>query len=184
MQPIIRFFNCVALACSLSVVMCSAHAQQQTLSSPVTSSVKGVELKGKAPVNRELLKVKLPRAQEATLPNGLRVALLEDHKLPTFSLQFIFLGGGLADPADRHGIAQITAALMDEGTRTLSSREIAERLATLGATLSLDASPSSEGSTVAMTGLIDNLDASLALLADVVRIQVFPMQSYRSSKRG
>ena len=47
MQPIIRFFNCVALACSLSVVMCSAHAQQQSLSSPVTSSVKGVELTNK-----------------------------------------------------------------------------------------------------------------------------------------
>jgi zinc protease len=174
MQPITRFFLRVAVACSSFVVMCSAHAQQQSLSSPVTSSVKGVELKGKAPVNRELLKVKLPRAQEATLANDLRVALLEDHKLPTFSLQFIFLGGGLADPVDRHGIALITAALMDEGTRTLSSREIAERLATLGATLSLDASPSSEGTTVAMTGLIDNLDASLALLADVVRNPSFP----------
>jgi len=116
-----------------------AHAQQPALSSPVTSSVKGVELKGKAPVNRELLKVKLPRPQEATLANGLQIALLEDHKLPTFSLQIIFRGGGLADPSDRHGIAMITAAMMDEGTRTLNSREIAERLGRQVLVLSVDA---------------------------------------------
>src|SRR3954454_9028042 len=165
MRPITRFVGSVALTCGLSVMAGWAYAQQQpALASPVTNSVKGVELKNKAPVNRELLKVKLPRPQEETLPNGLRIALLEDHKLPTFSLQLIFRGGGLADPADRHGVAMITAAMMDEGTRTLNSREIAERLATLGASLSLDASPSSEGSTVTMTGLIDNLEGSLALL--------------------
>jgi zinc protease len=188
MRPITKFLGSVALTCGLSVMTGWAYAQQQSaLASPVTSSVKGVELKDKAPVSRELLKVKLPRPQEATLPNGLRIALLEDHKLPTFSLQLIFRGGGLADPADRHGIAMITAAMMDEGTHTLNSREIAERLATLGASLSLDASPSSEGSTVAMTGLIDNLEGSLALLTDVVRNPSFPdaeLQKFKARLRS
>src|SRR5206468_11842593 len=106
MGPITKFVGSVALTCGLSVMTGWASAQQQSaLPSPVTSSVKGVELKGKAPVNRELLKVQLPRPQETTLPNGLRIALLEDLKLPTFSLQLIFRGGGRADPADRHGIA-------------------------------------------------------------------------------
>lgn len=174
MRTMTRFFSKVALGSALLFVAC-AHAQQQpSLASPVTSSVKGVELKGKAPVNREILKVKLPKPQEVTLGNGLQVALLEDHKLPTFSLQMIVRGGGLADPSEQRGLAMITAAMMDEGTRTLNSREIAERLATLGAALSLDASPSSEETSVSMTGLVDNIEASLALLADVVRNPSFP----------
>jgi zinc protease len=175
MRPFTSCFHRIAMTCAFAAMASVVHAQQQgPLQSPVTSSVKGVELKGKAPVNRNILKVKLPRPQEATLQNGLHIALLEDHKLPTFSMQLIFRGGGLADPADRRGLAMITAAMMDEGTRTLNSREIAERLATLGASISLDASPSSGESTVTIAGLVDNLEPSLALLADVVRNPSFP----------
>jgi predicted Zn-dependent peptidase len=165
----------VAAACALAIATSLSHAQEAgQLASPVTSSVKGVELKGKAPVNHELLKVQLPRPKETTLKNGLRISLLEDHKLPTFSMQLIFHGGGLADPPDRRGLAMITAAMMDEGTRSLNSREIAERLAALGASLGLDASPSSGESTVSIAGLVENLEPSLALLADVVRNPTFP----------
>ena len=39
-------------------------------------------LKGKAPVSEEILKVKLPVAKETTLPNGLRLMVLEDHRVP------------------------------------------------------------------------------------------------------
>ena len=75
-------------------------------------------------------------AQEATLSNGLRVALLEDHKLPTFSLQLLLTGGGLDDPADQHGVAMVTASLLREGTTQRTSRQIAEQLATLGGAFS------------------------------------------------
>jgi predicted Zn-dependent peptidase len=70
----------------LWTTLCVAQ-QPGTQESPAPESLKGVQLKGKAPVNPNTLRVVLPRAQEATLSNGLRVALLEDHKLPTFSLQ-------------------------------------------------------------------------------------------------
>jgi zinc protease len=174
MRTIGYHLRTVALGCAFAFATGTQAQQQPSLASPVTTSVKGVELKGKAPVNREILKVQLPKAQETTLANGLQVALLEDHKLPTFSLQLIFRGGGLADPSDLRGLAMITAAMMDEGTHSLNSREIAERLATLGASLSLDASPSSDETSVSMTGLVSNVEPALALLADVVRNPSFP----------
>jgi hypothetical protein len=37
------------------------------------STTKGAVIKGKAPVNQNVLKVKLPKAEEASLPNGLKV---------------------------------------------------------------------------------------------------------------
>ncbi|HLM62116.1 MAG TPA: hypothetical protein VK308_15020, partial [Pyrinomonadaceae bacterium] len=36
---------------------------------------KGAVMKGKAPINRETLRIKLPKPQEATLPNGLQIVL-------------------------------------------------------------------------------------------------------------
>ena len=62
----------------LAVVALAAFAQvrtspQQDLSQPRKATV----LKNKAPVSKELLKVKRPKAKEATLKNGLRVLVLE-----------------------------------------------------------------------------------------------------------
>src|SRR5262249_27241217 len=79
-------------------------------------SIKGATLKGKAPINKEVLKVTLPKAQEAALPNGLRLVLLESHKVPTFSMEMQIHSGGLSDPADHRGLASFTAALLREGT--------------------------------------------------------------------
>jgi hypothetical protein len=62
-------------------------------------SIKGADIKGRAPVNKEILKVNLPKGQEATLSNGLRVIVLENHRVPTFTMQMVVLSGGLSDPA-------------------------------------------------------------------------------------
>ena len=138
------------------------------------ASTKGVELKGKAPVNPQTLRVQLPKPQEAVLSNGLRVSLLEDHKLPTFSMQLYFNGGGLADPPEQRGLAMVTSSLLREGTKTRSSRDIAEQLATIGASLSASAGPSSGESSVSVSGLSDYTDATLELAADVIRNPAFP----------
>jgi zinc protease len=137
-------------------------------------SVKGVELKGKAPVNPHTLRVQLPKPQEATLENGLAVAVLEDHELPTFTLQLIVKGGGLVDPHDKRGLAMATAALLREGTAKRTSREVAEQLAVLGSSFNAGASPSSGETSVTVSGLIENLDATLALAAELIRQPTFP----------
>ena len=137
-------------------------------------STKGAVIKGKAPVNKDILKVKLPRAQEATLPNGLRVVLLESHKIPTFNMQMVVLSGGLADKSDYRGLASFTASLLREGTATRSSKDIAEQVDALGATLGATSGLSSLTSTVSTSGLVENLEPTLAIFADVVRNPAFP----------
>src|SRR6202008_2329245 len=103
-------------------------------------SKKSTVLKNRAPVSKELLKVKLPRAKEATLKNGLQVLVLENHKVPLFSMQMVILSGGLSDPADHRGLASFTASLLREGTAKRNSREISEQVDTLGATLAAGSS--------------------------------------------
>src|SRR5215210_2085536 len=106
----------VVLVAAVFAAVASVTLGQGPTTSPVTQSTKGAVLKGKAPVNKSLLKIKLPKAQEATLPNGLRVVVLESHKVPTFNMQMVVLSGGLADSNDYHGLASFTAGLLRDGT--------------------------------------------------------------------
>ncbi|HET9533354.1 MAG TPA: pitrilysin family protein [Blastocatellia bacterium] len=155
-------------------------AQQQ---GPAGQSMKGAKLKGKVPVNKEVLKVNLPKARETTLKNGLKVIVLEGfNKVPTFSMQMVILSGGLADPKDQHGLASFTASLLREGAGKRTSREIAEQIDTLGATLSAGAGLSSLTSTVSASGLVENLDTVLDIFADVVRNPTFPKEEIEKYK--
>jgi predicted Zn-dependent peptidase len=141
---------------------------------PAGQSTKGAVIKGKAPVNQKLLKVNLPKAQEATLANGLRVVVLENHKVPTFNMQMVVLSGGLADKPDYRGLASFTAGLLRDGTAKRSSKDIAEQVDALGGTLASTTGLSSLTSTVTTSGLIENLDQTLDIFADVVRNPIFP----------
>jgi zinc protease len=158
----------IVLVSSLAVGQGGAPAGQ----GPQTT--KGAIIKGKAPVNKEILKVKLPRAEEATLKNGLRVVLLPSDKVPTFNMQLVVLSGGLADKPDYRGLASFTASLLREGTTKRSSKDIAEQVDALGATLAANAGLSTMTSVVSTSGLVENLDPTLELFADVIRNPTFP----------
>jgi predicted Zn-dependent peptidase len=157
----------------LALASATAFAQGG-MTSQSQGTMKGAVVKGKAPVNKDVLKVTLPKAEEATLPNGLRVVLLNANKVPTVTMQMVFLSGGLADPADYHGLANFVAALLREGTTTRSSKEIAEQSDALGTTLTSTSGLSSLTSTVTASALVENIDQTLDIFADVVRNPTFP----------
>src|SRR5262249_44405471 len=131
--------------------------------------------KNLAPVSKDILKVNLPKATEATLSNGLTVLILEDHKLPLVSLEFFMSGAGpLFEPADLPGLANITAQMMREGTKTRNSRQIAEEVETLGSAVSVTSGFGSSAATLSASGLSDNFDKWFALATDVLLNPSFP----------
>jgi zinc protease len=133
------------------------------------------KFKGKAPVNEEVLKIKLPRAQEVDLANGAKLMVLEDHRVPSVQFQIIMIGaGGYYDPADVPGLAETTAALMDEGTATRSSEQIAQALDTMAASVAVSANQGSQIATLTGSALTDQLDQVLELAADVLLHPSFP----------
>lgn len=170
-QPIAKASSAVAfIVLALAVVM----AQRPSAPPQTSQSIKGAEIKGRAPVNKEVLKVKLPRLREATLPNGLRIVLVESHRVPTFSMQMVILSGGLSDPPDYRGLATFTAALLREGTATRKSRDIAEQIETIGATLTAGSSVGSFTTGINTSGLVENFDQVLDIFADVICHPNFP----------
>ena len=134
---------------------------------------KGRSCQSKAPVNKNVLKVKLPRAEEATLPNGLRVVLLRSTKVPTFNMQMVVLSGGLSDKPDYRGLASSTVVVARRHAKR-TSKDIAEQVDAIGATLFAGSGLSAMTSTVSIAGLVENLDPSLELFADVIRNPIFP----------
>ena len=167
----------VGLVFTLTVAQRAGAPQQSG------QSIKGADIKGRAPVNQTILRVNLPKAREATLSNGLRVVLLESHRAPIFTMQMAILSGGLSDPADYHGLATFSAALLREGTATRKSKDIAEQMDTLGATLTGAAGLSSFFSGVSTSGLIENFDPVLGVFADVIRNPTFPEEEVEKYKQ-
>jgi zinc protease len=134
-----------------------------------------VERKNRAPVSKEVLQVKLRKPIETTLENGLTVLILEDHRLPLASVQLNITGAGpIVEPRETAGLANITAQMLREGTRTRNSRQIAEDVEKLGATLSAASGFGSAAATLNASGLSDNFDQWFGLMTDILLNPTFP----------
>ncbi|HUR37382.1 MAG TPA: insulinase family protein, partial [Terriglobales bacterium] len=108
-----------------SILLLGAFAlAQQPTGSDIQPTGK-VNRLNKAPVNPTPLKIKLPRAKEIVLANGLTVMMLEQHKLPQVSFSLWIKSGALSDPKDAPGLASFTADMLREGTTSRKSSEIA-----------------------------------------------------------
>jgi len=140
-----------------------------------TAPPQGVVKKGKVPVSRELLKVKLPKPVEADLANGVHLMVLEDHRLPQISFQIFIPGaGGYYDPADQIGVASFTAAVMREGTSSRTSEQLSQQLEVMAATLIVTAGPDSLEAAISGSCLSDQFDALIDMTADVLLHPSFP----------
>lgn len=143
-----------------------------------------IERKNKAPVSKEILRVNLRKPVEVTLDNGLTVLIMEDSRFPTVSVQFSVSGAGpLFEPADQPGLAVVTAQMLREGTRTRTSKQIAEDVDKLGATLLSSSGFGSAVANVSASGLSDNFDQWFALAADVLLNPTFPADELAKLKQ-
>ncbi len=162
-----RMLTIIAIAAA--IVSATALRAQAPAGQQAPPPSKAVVIRGQAPVSEEVLRVKLPRPQEATLSNGLRLMVLEDRRVPRITMQLIIPGaGGYYDPADLPGLASVTSAMMREGTTTRSSSQLSEQLETLSATLTVNTGPSSTEATVSASCLTEHADKLFDMFADVL----------------
>ncbi len=143
-----------------------------------------VERLNRAPVSKEILRVKLPRPVEATLPNGINVMILEDHRFPLVTVEFDINGAGpIFEPANQPGLAGATARMLEEGSKTRTSKQIAEQIDSLGASLSASAGFGSGSTVLEASGLSDTFEQWFALATDVLLHPNFPadeLEQYKS----
>ena len=92
------------------------------------------------------LQAPLPKVQTFTLSNGLRVLFIEDHELPVIQMYAAFKAGSLEDPADKAGLASMTANLLRTGgTKSFTSDQLNEKLENLAADVEFGAGLENSG---------------------------------------
>ena len=62
--------------------------------------------------------VDFPPYEIKTLSNGLKVLVVLHHEQPSVSFRLLLRAGTLQEPADKPGLANFMAGLLNQGTRT------------------------------------------------------------------
>jgi predicted Zn-dependent peptidase len=170
MKPIV--FLAIVIAANAALFL---DAQQPVLQpAGQQQSLKGVELKKLAPVSSDVLQVRLLRPVERRLKNGARVLILENHRVPTVNIDLVLSASTLNDPAGLPGVAEGTAYMLKQGTKTRNSRQIADQLSELGASVNVAAEYGARSTHIYASALTENLDAMLDIFGDILLNPTFP----------
>jgi len=104
--------------------------------------------------------------------SGMVVLFIERHSLPIVHLQLLVKAGSVFDPTGQEGTANMVADLLDEGTPTRTSQQLAEAVDFLGASLS--ASAGEEFTAVSLSVLKKDAAAGMELFSDALLHPTFP----------
>jgi zinc protease len=105
-----------------------------------------------------------PKMETSTLPNGLRVVVIEDHALPIVAVRAVVAVDSLDDPAGKEGLYVLTAGMLREGTTSKSGEELSVAAAAVGNPVF----------PTRFTTITQNFEPSLALMADMLMRPTFP----------
>ncbi len=114
----------------------------------------------------------MPRVEQAELPNGLKLFLVEDHEFPTINLWILVRTGSVFDPPSKVGLAAITGSVLRTGgTKNRTGDEIDRQLDTLAASISTGIS--SDMGYLSVSALRENFDQALEILAEMLTEPAF-----------
>jgi zinc protease len=77
--------------------------------------------------------------KRTNLSNGAVLLVSEQHQLPMVSIAIAFDAGSCRDPAGKEGLAQLTAASLEQGTKQLSAADFNQKIDFVGSSISISA---------------------------------------------
>lgn len=125
-----------------------------------------------APAPLPSSEIRIPTPYQTVLPNGLTLVVVEDKRLPLVSYRLAFRTGDAHDPPELPGLTDMMAGLLTEGTTSRTSRQIAEEVERMGATL--HAGAGSDFTTLSASALSVFGNKILELMSDVTLRPSFP----------
>ncbi len=115
--------------------------------------------------------------QEFTLANGLRVVVVNQPALPIVNARVILKAGSIYEPAEKNGVANLTASLIDEGAAGMTGSQIAQRMERLGAQFNTGGGFASAFAQV--TALKPSLAEALELAGRTLMQPTFPAEEFQ-----
>jgi zinc protease len=126
----------------------------------------------KPPVLGPTPTLKVNPLQRYTLTNGLQVIVYEKKEVPIIQLNLVIKAGSVNEPADKLGLAGLTANMMDEGAAGKSALQLSDEIEFLGTSISVNGGLHTSG--VSMRSTVSKFDESLKLFADILLRPDFP----------
>ncbi|MDT7904671.1 MAG: pitrilysin family protein [Candidatus Caldipriscus sp.] len=117
---------------------------------------------------------------EKTLPNGLHILAAKKDKLPIFHMEIVIKAGSVLDPEGKEGLANLVGSLVDEGTKTKNSTQIAEYLESLGA--NFEVSVGKTQTTITARSLTSDADNLLDIVSEIITSPTFPEKEFQREK--
>ncbi len=119
--------------------------------------------------------------QKFELPNGLRILVREDARLPLVSISAVFRGGLLAETPETNGITRLMAKTLLKGTKTRTAEQIADQIEAVGGSISSDAGNNSFSVSLHITK--PDLKLGVDLLSDVLLSATMPEKAVAREKQ-
>jgi zinc protease len=165
------------VACALFLAACGGGPQQPA---PQTGAPAGGTAVGAAkpaaprvtpPVAGPRREVRFPAITRAQTAKGLELDMIEMRQLPVVQISLVVRSGGATDPEKLPGLAQLTAAMLKEGTLKKSSAKLAEAVDFLGA--SLNVGSDEDSLVISMQALSEHFEQALEIVAEVATKPAF-----------
>ena len=119
--------------------------------------------------------------EEFELENGLRVAVIEDDRLPFVNLKLGLRYGAWSEDPETPGAASMAMAMLTRGTENYTASELAELLEYNA--LSLSGTANMDTAEVNASGLSDKIETAFELMAEVIRRPTFPGDEFETVQR-
>jgi zinc protease len=152
--------------------------EQQSISPRGDKSSDAAEANTPASVGRSNFASRIIRKE---LQSGATLLLLENRATPTISLRGSFRAGSYFEPRDKPGLAQITANMLERGTKRRTKLQLANDLESVGAQLAFSADPFAVS--VAARARSKDLPLVISILAEALREPAFPADELEKLKQ-
>jgi zinc protease len=118
--------------------------------------------------------VTFPPYEIRKMANGMQVVLVSQNEQPAISVRLIIRAGAAHDPKGKHGLAMMTATLLDQGAGARTAEQIAEEIDFIGGALGTGAG--TDLSFVNAVVMQDSYEVALGLMSDVVMRPTFAQE--------
>ena len=141
----------------------AGHQEGEVVLRPVKDGVK----RDTAPVSGGAVAPIIPTLWHETLPGNIQVSGVENQEIPAVSITITLPGGRRVETPAKAGLASLTAAMVRQGSKRLSTEALSEELQRLGSSISFSAA--SYNTVVKVSSLSENLPKTLQLLEELLR---------------
>ena len=175
-----RFQACALYGAALVLLFACGGAQQPAPQTPAQAAAAAASAAAKKPAAPRTTPpdpgpradVNFPPIVRTQTAKGLELDTVELKQLPVVQISLVIRAGSFSDPEKLPGLAQLTAAMMKEGTTKRNSAKLAEAVDFLGA--GLHVSSDEDTLVVTMQALSEHFQEALDIVAEVATKPAFP----------